>query len=84
MWEGENGNPACGACRAPTYVIDMAIPTFTDPEHAPDCPIPSMPKIVAALETAERLVSEDDAMDCGHISSSYVEELRRALHGDPA
>lgn len=35
----------CGHCRNQVHA------------HTPDCPVPSLPKIVAVLKTAERLVS---------------------------
>lgn len=51
-YEGRNAT-VCHLCSwARTFWDDQAV------EHSADCPVPALPKIVAALEAAERVVRE--------------------------
>lgn len=46
--------------KAPVTCLFCATPSFS---HAPDCPWLAMPRIVAALEAAERVISTYDHPD---------------------
>lgn len=102
MWEGENGNPSCAVCRAPTYIADGNLSAdpivYTEPEHAEDCPIPVMPKIVAALAAADALIEgvrwkevpvsaeliwfEEDEYGKARVDGEHVHRLGLALKGE--
>lgn len=52
--------------------------------HKPDCPWKQMPKIVAALEVAERLKEQHDRGDYAEDLEGDLTELSAALKGKPA